>query len=354
MALESNIHAIWGAKQSAKAAPATAPTTATTGIRLLLGAQGDLSAQPEMGSEVFNDLDIFGDAQDYLQSMSGGGQLPIIATPNELAWLCWAINGGETVNAIVGPPVKKEHVGVPLPNPFFFSFWKRVGSSIIDRQRFVDCVVNQLEITAGTGQQVMRVTPQIISLDPAEKVVADPTLAVTTDDGFLWTEADGAVTISVAGEAAAVLAGPTQYTITINKNYELVYADSTVPHDLQPGTPSIGVSLAMVLDQPSFDLANRLLYAVASPGGGVKPVKFLGGMGSFDVLHTQKDSAGVATGNKAQFTIPGVRWLKPTAIAVPNPGGGGGTLELSGQMRKVGASAAWTSKVTCEQAAFTA
>lgn len=354
MALETNIHAIWGAKQTARAAAATAPTTDTTGKRLLLGAQGDIGTNLSMGSEAFNDLDIFGDAQDYVESIIGSGAPPLLGTPNELAWLCWMFNGNETVANITGPPVKKEHTSVPSPSLFYGSYFKRVGSSVIERLRFLDGVINQLEITAGTGQRVLRVVPSIITLDPGEKIAADPTLPVTVDDAFLWTEADGGLTLSVAGEAATVLAGPTQYTLTLNKNLEPIYADSVVPHDLQPGTPTIGVSLAMVLDQAGFDLANRLIYASAAPAPGAKPAKFLGGMGSFVVEHIQKDLAGAITGNKAKFEVPGVRWEKPSAVAVPNPGGGGGTLELSGQMRKVAGQPAWRSTVTCEQVAFTA
>ena len=349
MALETNIHAIWGAKQTAKGTAATAPAAATSGKRLLLGAQGDLATTLEIGSEPFSDLDVYGDAMDYFASVIGQGAPPIHATPNELAWIIWMFNGNETVTNITGPPVKKEHVSVPATAWFYGSYWKRVGAQIVERQRFADCVMSQLEITAGTGQRVLRVTPTMISLDPGEKVAADPTLAVTTDEAFIWTEADGLVDIN-----GTVVGGPTQYTITLNKNLEPIYADSVRPHDLQPGTPSITVSTALVLDADSFALANFMIYGTATPSAGAKPSANLGTVGSFEVEHVQKDHLGVATGNKAKFEIPGVRWEKPSAVAVPNPGGGGGTLELSGSMRKVGANPPWRATVTCEEAAFTA
>jgi hypothetical protein len=349
MGLETNIHGIWAAKQSALGTPAAAPTTLTTGKRFRLAAQGGVGTNIEMGSEAFNDLDQFGDAQDYIQSIIGGGAPPFMGTPNELAWLAWMFNGAETVTNIPGPPVAEEHVSTPATSLFYSTFFQRTGSSIIERVQHNDCVINGLEITAGTGQHVLRVTPTIISLDPGVIIAADPTLAMPLFDSFLWTEAEGALLLG-----GVVMTGPTQYTLTLSKNLEANYADGVTPEDLQPATPTIGVSMAMLLKQQEFEFARNLIYASGTPAPGAKPARFLGGMSSFAVTHTQKDSAGVATGKSAKFEVPGVRWDKPSAIAVPNPGGGGGTLELSGGMRKVAGQPAWRSTVRCSQVAFTA
>jgi hypothetical protein len=186
----------------------------------------------------------------------------------------------------------------------------------------------------------MRVTPGIISLDPGEKIAADPTLGMPVEDAFLWTEAEGALLLG-----GTVMNGPTQYTLTLNKNLDPLYADGVTPEDLQPGTPTIAISVAMILNQEAFEFANNLLYASATPAPASKPARFLGGLSSFAVTHAQKDSAGAVTGLQAKFEIAGVRWEKPGAVAVPNPGGGGGTLELSGQMRKVAGQPAWRSTV---------
>lgn len=349
MALETNIHALWGRKQTAKGTPGAAPGTSATGKRLRLAAQGAIATNVEMGSEPFNDLDQFGDAQDYITSIIGQGAPPVQATPDELAWLCWLFNGSETVSAIVGPPATNEHVGTPATNLFYSTFWRRTGASIIERIKNNDCVMSQMEIVCGTGQQVMRITPTIISLDPGEKFATDPSLGMPADKGFLWTEAEGNVNVN-----GSVLAGATQYTLTLNKNLEVLQAVSAKPYDLQPGTPTIGITMAMILDQAGFDLANFLLYGTTSPAAGAKPTVNLGTLGSFSVVHDQLSDAGVITGSKAKFEIAGVRWERPGAVAVPNPGGGGGTLELSGQMRKVAGSPAWKSTIRSPQVAFTA
>ena len=349
MALETNIHGIWGAKQAAKGTPATAPTTATTGKHLRLAAQGDIATQIGQGSEQFSDLGLFGDAQDFVTTIIGQGAPPIHGTPDELAWLIWLFNSQETVTDITGPPAKKKHVSTPTPSLSWATFYKRTGSSIIDRKRYSDSVISQLEISAGTGQHILRAVPTIISLESGEQIAADPTLVLPTTKAFLWTEVDGALKLN-----GGVIKGPTQYTITLNRNLEPIYADSPRPHDLQPGTPSLGVSVAMVLDQDAFDLANLLLYGTATPAAGDKPTPHIGALGALDLTHTQKDDSGAVTGNSAQFEVPGVRWQKPGAVAVPNPGGGGGTLELTGSMRRVAGQPEWRSTVICDQAAFTA
>src|SRR5262245_4842379 len=151
MALETNIHALWGAKQSSQGTGATAPTTATTGKRLILGDQGGMQTNIEMGSEAFSDLDVFGDAQDYIQSIVGAGTAPIQATPNELAWLCWGFNNlNDTVTSVPGPPAVQQHVSIPAVAAIpYFTIWQRAGVSPVERVRYIDCVYNGLEISAG-------------------------------------------------------------------------------------------------------------------------------------------------------------------------------------------------------------
>src|SRR5690606_3866349 len=113
-------------------------------------------------------------------------------------------------------------------------------------------------------------------------------------------------------------------------------------------------SCAMALDDDAYQLAQKILYGTTSPAPGAKPVVFVGERGAFHVVHTQRDSAGVLTGNGADLEIPGVEWDPPSAGVVPSPRGGGGALELSGRMRKVAGRPEWVGKVTCDAAQFTA
>jgi hypothetical protein len=345
VAVETNIHGLWGALQTAKGSAATAPTTGTTGVRLRLGDQGGIQTDRTDGEGAYSDLSVFGDAQDYVQSIIGSGTPPLHATPDELAWTLLFFSGQEAVTEVTGPPVKQEHESTPAASLKYATIWQRVGGSIIERKRNVDCVCNQIEITAGTGQHIVRITPTVISLDPGEVVAADPTLALDDENAFLWTESEGGLLLD-----GNVIEGPSQYTITLNRNLEPIYGNSTRPVHLQPGTPSGTVSLAMALDQDAFERAQTIMYGDATPGAGDKPVAHVGDLGSFKVTHTQRDNGGDLTGNLAEFEMGFVKWDPVSALAVPNPGGGGGTLELSGRMRK----GDFTSRVTCDSLAFTA
>jgi hypothetical protein len=347
--LETNIHAVWAALQtSGKGTPATAPLSAATGKRLRLVTGDPAAVNRDDGNEPFNDLDQFGDAQDFINSVIGTGAGGFQATPDELAWVCNFFNCQESVASVTGPPAKKAHTSVPSTSRKYATLWKKVGASVVERLKFNDCVASQLVLEAGTGQRVLRMTPSIVSLDPGEKFTTDPTLAMPSVDAFVYTEAAGAISLN-----GGVVRGVTQYTLTVNKNLEPVYTDDIRPYELQPGTPTIAVSCAMVLDQAAFDLANFLLYGTTTPPAGTKPVAFIGNLGAFSVVHTQKDKLGVATGNIAQFDVPGVRWSPPDTVAVPNVGGGGGTLTLTGASRAVAGQPKWRSIVTTDQDVFT-
>ena len=349
MALETNLNGLWGAKQTAKGTPATAPSTATTGARFRVPEQWDLAVNRNDEAEAFSDLDMWGDAQDVVTQIMGQGTPPIQGTPDELAWLIWMFNGGETVNAIVGPPAKSEHVSVPTTNRFWGSYWKRVGVDPVERQRFADALISQLVLACGTGQRILRVTPTIMSLDPGEKIAADPTLGMPAVDAFVWAEADGALELG-----GSVFEGATQYTLTLNKNLGPLEGQGVRPYDLQPGTPTLTLSCSMALDAEAFALANKVLYGTETPVAGAKPTAFVGDLSAFEVTHTQKDSDGADTGNIGKLEVPGWKIDPPDAVAVPNPAGGGGTLELAGPGRKSGASPMWRSTITCDHAAFTA
>jgi hypothetical protein len=281
--------------------------------------------------------------------VSGAGEPGFQGTPDELAWLCWLLNANETVTAIAGPPAVNEHVSVPGSSRFYSTFWKRVGSQIIERQKFVDSLITQLQITAGSGQRVLRAVSSISSLDPGVKFTTDPTLAMPTESAFVWQEAVGAVTLG-----GVVFRQASQYTLTVARPIELLYGDTVTPQDVQPGISTVALSVAMALDQAAFDKANLILYGTTTPGLNAKPIAYTNPVEAFQVVHTQVDGTGTATGRTAKFEVPAIKWDAPAAVVVPNPEGGGGTLELSGQARASAGNPRWRSTIRCASAAFTA
>jgi hypothetical protein len=90
--IETNIHGVWAAKQSAKGTPAT---TATQRFKLAGGTTMD--ANMDTGSTPYSDGTAWGDATDYLNSLLAQGQPAFEAGTDQLAWLLWLFHGAETV-----------------------------------------------------------------------------------------------------------------------------------------------------------------------------------------------------------------------------------------------------------------
>ena len=90
MPLESNIYALWFGKQAAKGTELTTPT------HRCIQVGGDIATQRDDGSEQWSDLTTYGNATDWVNSISGSGSPAIEATPSETAALLWAAHGVET------------------------------------------------------------------------------------------------------------------------------------------------------------------------------------------------------------------------------------------------------------------
>jgi hypothetical protein len=91
--IETNIHEIWAAKQSAQGVPAT---VAARRFKLVGGSAP--VANPDFGSEPYSDGSAYGDATDWFNSLLGQGQPALEGGTDELAWLLWIFSGNETVS----------------------------------------------------------------------------------------------------------------------------------------------------------------------------------------------------------------------------------------------------------------
>jgi hypothetical protein len=91
--IETNVHGVWAAKQSAKGTPAT---TATRRFKLVGG--NTMVANMDMGSTNYSDGTAWGDSTDFLNSLLAQGQPAFEAGTDELAWLLWLFHGNETVS----------------------------------------------------------------------------------------------------------------------------------------------------------------------------------------------------------------------------------------------------------------
>lgn len=328
MPLESNLYGLWVGRQTAKGTENTAPS------RRLIQVGGDLGISRDDGSEQWSDLNKYGGRTDWINSLTGGGSPALEGTPTELAYLLWLAHGGEVVTSVVGPPTAQKHTFTPAITQGFYHTWvKRIGSSTVQRQSFIDSLITGFSIEGSTANKALRFTPTVLSLDPGKVVASDPAAALPTGDDlrpFLYTEATGTFTID-----SVVVAGQSQFTFTVNEDKTPVYGDDAVPYDLVSGSPSATIGATVVFDAVGLARYNQLVYGTTAPAANTKPIRNLPALGSYSAYFKQKDATGALTGREFKLTIPGVKWAVPDAPGA-NPGGGNTEIALAGEMRPLG------------------
>jgi hypothetical protein len=232
------------------------------------------------------------------------------------------------------PGVRAKHTFTPqLAQGHWATFFKRIGTTTIQRQSFVDCLLGGFTIESSTANKATRITPTILSLDPGVTKTSDPAALLPTGidaKPFLYTEATGTFTVD-----GFVQAGQSQMTFTVSEDRSPVYGDDAVPYDLVVGNPSVTIGATVVFDATGLAEYNRLVYGTASPTAGTKPLRNIPALGSYACDFKQKDSAGNLTGNELKITIPGVKWAVPDAPG-PNPDGGNTEVAFAGSMRPLG------------------
>lgn len=323
---ESNIYALWVAKQSAKGTPATVAT------KKLQQVGGDIETSREDGSENFSDLDRFGGAVDYINTIQGSGAPVIHAQPNGVAYLCWLFFGGETFTAAGGSTAPK-FVFVPQTNTGFFStWWKRVGLSQIMRLKFNDAKITTLKIEGSTANKVVKVTPSVVALDPGETFATDPTPVGEVAKPFLYTDAVGTFTID-----GTVFTAQTQFSVTCEAGLAPYQGDAIKFEDMVAGNANITMEgPTILLDTAGLAQYNTIIYGTASPAAGSKPAVTAPYIGSFSCEFVR---GAAATRESLKIELPAVKW-SPDLATAPNPDGGAIELALNGQMRKVAGSPA--------------
>lgn len=356
--LESNYYAWWLGKQTAKGTPNAAPS------RRPIMVGGNLAFGRDDGEENYSDLTKYGAKTDWVNSLTGGGEPACEATPTELAYALWLMHGAETVSAItaeVGPPaipVMSRHRYTPsVTMGHWFTSFLRVGSTVLRRHQYNDCIISRIAMEASTANKAMRFTPSILSLDPGIVYAADPAAALPTDRPFLHTDlsVNGDPTIDGSMVLDGVTyRGTTQWNINIDDAWSPVYGDDQVPYDFQQGTPTVTVGCTILLDALAMQRFNALAYGDPTPSPGMKPLRSIPALGSMLATARQRDSSGDHGGREFVAEFPGIKWTLPDAPA-PNPSGGATEFAFAGEMRPVPGEPAYTIDVYTNNAvvAFT-
>jgi hypothetical protein len=232
------------------------------------------------------------------------------------------------------PGVRGKHVFTPQSTQgHWATFVRSVGTSVVQRHAQVDCLIGGFTIESSQAQKDMRITPNLLALNPFKVVASDPAAGLPTGIDarpFIWQEAQGTLTLGT-GSSTAVVNGQSAVTMTINEDRSPAYGDDAVPYDFAVGTPTVAVSITMIFDAVGLARWNELVYGTASPAAGALPIRGLPSAGSWTGDWKQKSGAGNLTGNEFKATFPAVNWDVPESPA-PNPGGGLAEITLGGTL----------------------
>lgn len=253
------------------------------------------------------------------------------ASPQVLLTATDTFNTGDVIPSQTTAGVAVEHTATPGSTGAWASFWKLLGASVVQRQRFNDCRVSGLQFQCGRDQFVGRITPTVISLDPGEVVATDPTLADDVDQSMVWTEGEGEFKIN-----GTVFSGITGYNIQPSDNLTPAYGDSVRPFDVGTGVGGVqGSDINLYLNAAGLAKYNEFVYGATAPVAGTKPISRVPAIGSFRVRHWRFNTTG-NPGRLIDINCPNVQWITPDAPG-GNPDGGLATITLGFNTVKVGA-----------------
>ncbi|HEU4657900.1 MAG TPA: hypothetical protein VFR97_10255 [Capillimicrobium sp.] len=339
--LELNKYALWAGVRKDRATAALAAAA----VRLLW-LTGNLEINREQATDNFSDLGKFGGTIDAITRLSGGGTPAIAATPEEFARLLWIFHGGETTQAVAGPPAKTKHIFKPLPGSgFWVDFWKHLGETDKQLEQYLLSKISQVVIDLSTANAGGRITPTIVSLDPAVTYAADPADGMPVKGPFKYQEGEGAFKLD-----GVVHRGLTQLTLTLNEDLQVVPGDGVAPLDLQPANPSATIGFTLQLNAQGLARFFEQVYGTPTPAAGTRPIGHLPPLVGYNALLKRRDDDGNLTGDEFEVDIPNIRLQMPPA---PAPGGGGTSeLAFAGRLEPVPGQDLYTLSVTCDDAAY--
>lgn len=359
--IETNQYGAWIGKQTAKGTPNTTPS------KRLIQVGGEVKFAADYGNEQWSDLGMYGNRTDWVNSLLGGGELALEATPTELAYLLWIMRGSEAftaISSVAGPPAipaMARHRFTPTSTiGYYATIFQRVGSTNLRRHQSNDCIIPKIVIEASSANKAMRVTPSVISLDPAIPYTSDPAAALPTDRPFLFTDLGQVGTAPAATIDGSMVIdgttyrGVTQFRAEIDDAWTPIFGDNITPYDFQQGDPSVKVGATIYFDAAGLAQWNTWVYGTASPTAGTRPLRGVPALGSFVGTVRQRTAAGAHSGREVTITVPGVKWDLPDAPG-PSQSGGAAELAITGEMRLVAGQQAYTIDVLTNSAdvAFT-
>jgi hypothetical protein len=314
--LELNQAGLWWANQTALGA------AASTAIKKGRWVGGNVGGTVTMGQEPYADGSRFNSTKQFPDRLEGGGSPGIQGQVGVLGHLLWCMCGSETVTG-TGPYV---HTIVPGSTSKYMTWWTSVGSAVARKRKHVDCRPRAVTMTGATDQKVVRITPEILSINPDLINATDPVKTLDTEEPLLYTE--GASTYTVNGTVFPVHSA---FSVTISDGLELVYGDRINAADVATTLGEVSFTVTLALNSSAQQLVNTLKYGNATPADTTAPQQSAPAIGTyaFDITRSTTDEFKVE--------ILNVSWNVPDEPD-PSPQGGVPTITLSGRGIVVGAS----------------
>lgn len=192
------------------------------------------------------------------------------------------------------------HTLTPGNTLAYHTFWRNVGGAAGITERFVDCFVSGLTISAEAGQP-LTATANIQGLKP-DRLTVDPTPLPALASSAVYNFNDAAV--SLGGSATRLISS---FELGIENNVTRQQTDDVVPYDLAVGQREITLGFDMLFE--SLDEYNKFHYGGAS-GTQISP-------NIFTTSASFVFSKG--TNNEITFTLPSIAYEE--FPIEPDPGG---------------------------------
>lgn len=308
-AMESGIFALWGAKQTGRGVPAAAAQ------KKLRQVAGSFAIQRAIASENFGDGERFANGMDYTDTLMGGGDPSFEGQAGAGAWVVAQSLGADAYTAGTGSGPATHILTPSNAGGRWLTFWKTVGASVSNKEKYNDSRISQLVVTASASQKVLRVTPTIISCDPGNVYATDPVVDDDGDDPFLWTQSHG--TFDIDGLGAGVITEISELTLTINDGLNPWYGDDIRVNSVVPSRGTIGVAFTLLLTDQTLPIYNQIHYGTATPAAGATPANTVH-YGSIDMIM----SFGTGDDQRSwRQRIPKVRYATDLAVSGAVDGG---------------------------------
>ncbi len=220
-----------GAKQSAKGTAATAA--------IFKSPFSGGSINPRRDTDRLAETDSSRDqGAAYITSGGVEGSPEVYVRPNSIGYYLHGVMGDV---ATAGTDPNFTHTftpGLALP---LYTFWKNVGGATGLYERYVDCKIGALTISADAGAPltaaatIMGVTPSRLTTDPAD------TLELDSETVFNFNNA----AVTIGGAATRLVSS---FELSIENNIDAQQTDDFLPYDISVGQREISLGFDMIFE----------------------------------------------------------------------------------------------------------